>query len=276
VVSNGNDIAVKQAYVALRAPVGNGLDFKLGVFDTLVGYEYFESGSNPNYSRSYGYFIEPTHHTGLLASYNVTDGVAITAGVANSTYGPVNDKHLDQKYALLAALSVTLPEATGPLQGSTFTVGYVGGGVGAAQFGPSGSDQDVRNYYAGATFNLGVEGLSLGVGADYREDFSNPADMGDNDAYALAVYLGYGVDKWSVNLRADYLSDGANTAFGAGTTGERRNELGSVTLTLGYQLWENVLTRLEGRIDHAFEDERPFGASDENAFTLALNAVYKF
>jgi hypothetical protein len=31
------DFGIKQAYVALRAPVGNGLDFKLGVWDTIIG-----------------------------------------------------------------------------------------------------------------------------------------------------------------------------------------------------------------------------------------------
>ncbi len=31
--SDSSSAAIKQAYVALRAPVGNGLDFKVGVFD---------------------------------------------------------------------------------------------------------------------------------------------------------------------------------------------------------------------------------------------------
>src|SRR5712664_3238948 len=42
-----SDFGVKQAYVALRAPVGNGLDAKLGVWDTIVGYETFDAGNNP-------------------------------------------------------------------------------------------------------------------------------------------------------------------------------------------------------------------------------------
>ena len=49
---NSGDFALKQAYVALRAPVGNGIDVKVGVLDTIVGYEVFESPSNPNFSRS--------------------------------------------------------------------------------------------------------------------------------------------------------------------------------------------------------------------------------
>src|SRR5271168_679385 len=45
------DFAIKQAYVALRAPVGNGLDFKVGVFDSVIGYESTEAINNPNFSR---------------------------------------------------------------------------------------------------------------------------------------------------------------------------------------------------------------------------------
>src|SRR5215831_13249275 len=31
--------SIRQAYVTLRTPVGNGLDWKVGVWDTIVGYE---------------------------------------------------------------------------------------------------------------------------------------------------------------------------------------------------------------------------------------------
>jgi hypothetical protein len=66
--------------VTLRAPVGNGLDFKLGVWDTIIGYEVFDAGSNPNYSRSYGYFLEPTTYTGIQASYHIAEWLC-AAGV---------------------------------------------------------------------------------------------------------------------------------------------------------------------------------------------------
>src|SRR2546425_4002802 len=64
-----SDFAIKQAYVALRAPVGNGLDLKLGVWDAIIGYESIDAGSNPNYSRSYGFTVEPKTHTGVLTTY---------------------------------------------------------------------------------------------------------------------------------------------------------------------------------------------------------------
>src|ERR1041385_9430715 len=65
---SSSDFAIRQAYVALRAPIGNGLDFKVGVFDSIVGYESVDDAANPNHTRSYGHSIEPQTHTGVLAS----------------------------------------------------------------------------------------------------------------------------------------------------------------------------------------------------------------
>jgi hypothetical protein len=58
---NAEDFALRQAYVALRTPVGNGIDWKVGVFDTVVGYESLESGNNPNMTRSYGFTTNRRH-----------------------------------------------------------------------------------------------------------------------------------------------------------------------------------------------------------------------
>jgi hypothetical protein len=82
------DFAIRQAYVALRMPVGNGIDWKVGVFDSIIGYESVESPNNPNYTRSYGHSIEPQTHTGVLASYRFSDMVSASLGVAN-TMGPI-------------------------------------------------------------------------------------------------------------------------------------------------------------------------------------------
>ena len=74
-----------QAYLTLRTPVGNGIDWKIGEFDTIVGYESLNDPSNPNFTRSYAYQIEPTTHTGILGTYKVSDMVTVQAGVANDS-----------------------------------------------------------------------------------------------------------------------------------------------------------------------------------------------
>jgi len=69
---NNSDFAIEQAYVILNAPVGNGLDFKVGVFDSIVGYESTKDDLNPNFTRSWGHTFEPSTirvfwlHTGSI------------------------------------------------------------------------------------------------------------------------------------------------------------------------------------------------------------------
>src|SRR5215472_18057216 len=79
ILSTGaSDFAIRQAYVALRMPVCNGIDWKIGVFDSIIGYESVESPSNPNFTRSYGHSIEPQTHTGILASYRFNELISIS------------------------------------------------------------------------------------------------------------------------------------------------------------------------------------------------------
>ncbi|MCI0747808.1 MAG: porin, partial [Verrucomicrobia subdivision 3 bacterium] len=136
---DSSDFAIKQAYVALRAPVGNGLDFKLGVWDTIIGYETFDNGNNPNYTRSYGFTIEPTTHTGLLATYQLNEMFGIAAGIAN-TFGPtINQKANDPTQPVgdtgkaesyktyMGSIAFTAPESFGFMQGSTLYFGIING-----------------------------------------------------------------------------------------------------------------------------------------------------
>jgi len=37
--------------------------------DNILGYETSDAVNNPNFTRSYGYTLEPLSHTGLLLSY---------------------------------------------------------------------------------------------------------------------------------------------------------------------------------------------------------------
>src|ERR1051325_10067949 len=110
-----SDFAIRQAYVALRMPVGNGLDWKVGVFDSIIGYESVESGNNPNYTRSFGHSIEPQTHTGLLASYRFTDMISASVGVANTKGPSINsrafgeDGKAESQKTYMASIAITAP-----------------------------------------------------------------------------------------------------------------------------------------------------------------------
>lgn len=288
VADGSSDFNVKQAYVALRAPVGNGLDIKLGVWDTLIGYEVFESVNNPNFSRSYGYYIEPTHHTGVLLSYHVADWLSVSGGVANGWTGGINDKihnigtgNGEDRKAYLGSLTITLPESTGVLKGSSIYAGIVYGdstaGVNGGTLGV-----ETKSYYVGATLNSPIEGLSFGAALDYRDD--GPIATTSNYAWTAALYTSFSAtEKLKLNARAEYAKGSLGTWYGgiqpvAAPVGANNNELGAVTLTADYSLWANVVTRGEIRWDRNLGGDDIYNGidADKDAVTLTANFVYKF
>ncbi|MCF7669435.1 MAG: porin [Verrucomicrobia bacterium] len=286
---DASDFAVKQAYVNMRAPVGNGIDLKMGVFDTIIGYEVFESGSNPNYSRSYGYGLEPFSHTGLLASYRVSEWLGLSAGVANTYGNSINARPFRSKGAFanvadesektyMGSVALTAPERFGFLAGATLYGGVIDGlGSGFN----NNARKDTTWYYAGVTMPTPVQGLAVGVSYDYRSDFGYNivGDDGENHAYALAGYVSYQAsEKIRVNNRLEYASGSDGTFYDSradGAVGEK-NELLANTFTVDYALWKNVITRGEFRWDHELANEANIIDNERNAYSLALNVIYKF
>ena len=148
------DFAIRQAYVALRTPLGNGIDWKMGVFDSPLGYESTSSPNNPNFTRSYGYTIEPTELTGLMGTYKICDGATFSAGVANTIDAVINERNQGGKKedtkAYFGSLTLTAPESWGWINGSSLSVGYIHGfsTTGTAGFGGTGN---ISHLYAGGT-----------------------------------------------------------------------------------------------------------------------------
>jgi hypothetical protein len=268
----GGDFGVKQAYVALRAPVGNGLDFKVGVFDTIIGYEVFESGSNPNATRSYGYTLEPTTHTGVLASYKFSDMISASAGIANtSSPATINGRSTrGQTYkTYMGSVTVTAPSDWGFLAGSALYAGIIDG------FGGSAGDNQV-NYYAGLSVKTPVTGLSVGAAFDHVD--ANFSYLGVNSATtAYGLYASFqATEKLSLHVRGEYLDLSNYTGTGAIPD----NSGFELTATIQYDLWKNVLSRLEARWDTAYNPAYggtvPGVPRTENAYVILANIIYKF
>jgi hypothetical protein len=272
-----SDFALKQAYVALRAPAGNGLDLKLGVWDTIIGYETFDSGNNPNYTRSYGYTIEPTTHTGLLATYQLSEMLGIAAGMAN-TFGPtINGRahppqgpKAESYKTYMGSIAFTAPESMGFMQGSTLYAGVINGF-------DSGAGDDRTHWYLGGTVATPVTGLKLGASMDYtKADVEAPTGNDNPYAGAYAAYLSFAAsEKLSLHGRLEY----ANSDTGVlGAT----SKVIALTGTVQYDLWKNVLSRLEARWDHSASGDEAYGGTTvglptkKNNFIFAANLIYKF
>ncbi len=294
-LGGGNQVAIRQAYVALRTPVGNGIDWKVGVFDSIIGYESLESGNNPNMTRSYGFSIEPTTLTGLLGTYRFTDEFSATFAIANS-YGPAinGSQQLSPNgtsfKTYTGALAYTAPSEWGWAAGSSFYAGFItgynpnaGGGTGLlASFTPFATGgQNVVNYYFGSTLNTGLTGLKVGAALDYLYAHNQPTTA--NSMIVPGLYVSYqATEKLSFHGRGEYV-------YVEGNAGAPNSSLDGfeLTATVQYDLWENVISRLEFRWDHScdvnwlgpnttgFVNSQGIN-NQKNATMLAANFIYKF
>ncbi|HYG21525.1 MAG TPA: outer membrane beta-barrel protein [Verrucomicrobiae bacterium] len=289
IIGSGGDLAMNEAVILLRAPVGNGIDFKVGQFGTYNGYEAFDTYKNPNWSRSYGFYIESSAHTGISASYKFNDMFSAMVGVGNiAGFNNQADakSSIESRKAYLGILTFTAPGSFGAMSGATLSAGYTYGDAVPAG-GTNGFNNvsgipnpDGRwsqgNFYVGGAIPLPVSGLSLGFAYDYTHGYL----FEESYAEAAALYLSWQItEKMKLNTRADY-AWGSNGTFGYMTSDGEKNELLSLTGTLDYALWKNVISRAEVRWDTALSGDRPFGGkvdpTDRNAVSLALNFIYQF
>lgn len=282
-----SDFGLKQAYVELRAPLGNGLDFKVGTFDTVIGFESFESYKNANWTRSYGWGIEPTQHTGATVSYKFADWLKATAGMANTAATGINtpaqrvgDPNSEGEFTYMGSLTLTAPESMGFLAGSTLTGGIVNGlGVDGNNTAVNDNTSDKTWIYVGATLNTPIESVKVGASWDARyQDDVNGVSQGY--AYSIAGYVTWqATEKLKLSGRGEYAKGSNNTWYSAGAIeGDPHNELMGLTATADYSLWENVITRLEFRYDRDLTNTilGPFGDDDNNNCVLAMNIIYRF
>jgi hypothetical protein len=277
---NTSDFAIRNAYVNLRAPVGNGLDIKMGVWDTIIGYEVFDAGGNPNYSRSYAFWLEPIIQTGILMSYDVNEVLSASAGI--STEGMSGDGRApymvngrtadDGDFAYIGSVTLTAPESAGFLAGSALTGGMLFTPMQSAGRLPAGArQQNYYNFYVGGSMPLPITGLSAGLAYDHA--------MGHETTHAQAVggYLVYqATPKLNLAGRIEW-AEGSDGSWSA--NGFDDQYLG-LTFTVDYSLWANVISRVEFRWDQDLESgSKSFGVDgngQENAFQLALNVIYNF
>lgn len=299
-----SDLAIKQAYVALRAPLGNGLDVKVGVFDSIIGYESRDSYKDPNYTRSYATSIEPQNHTGVLASYQFSSVVSASAGMANTAVSTVNTRANPPKAesfkTYMASVALTAPDGWGWVSGSTLYAGMVNGWTATDSLNGT-----TLNLYGGVTLNTPVKGWRFGAAYDYATRTDDAAPGGSQaalNAWAGSVYTSYQLtEKASIHLRGEYAQTDANI-YGTGTQlSNGDSKLLGVTATLQYDLWKNVISRLEFIWDHqaGADDMIGYGGdtrktqtvddgqggsttvplthgSRRDNYTIALNIIYRF
>lgn len=266
---NSNALFLEQAYVAIRAPVGHGWDFKVGKFVSILGYEVVERPANLNITYGLLWQQSPLFYTGLLTSYKFDQFLDGKLGVVN---GSNNDNNTNtgssgDGCALLAALNVTAPDGH-----ANWSHNF--------QYSTNPENDTAVSPTANSTFLGGAQSSSSGFMVIYNS-WGNWAPKFAHDKLLLAFdsYLGnynsttvattwYGAagyakvqfnDWFSLASRGEYLGsnnagkfgvNGSTTTQGATNASHATgNNLWEYTFTAGFSVCDNLLIRAEYRLD---------------------------
>jgi hypothetical protein len=257
--SPDNDLDLEQAYIDVSAPVGTGLVFTVGKFDTLLGSEVINPSGNALYTHSYQFsYGIPYTQTGILAAYNICSALKVTAGITRGWNQSTDDNN--------GAIDF-IGEAVWTINSAwTATVNL--------SEGPQSTD-DNHDYWTV------VEGIAAWQVSD---QLKLTADLlyGDANAiaqwYGIAGYASYTLNKFAaINFRGEIYHDGRGftTGVGGSDTNYIEGTLGvAVTPTPDVNLLQTLTIRPEIRIDsadHGVYDGRKF-----TQLTCAVDAYLKF
>jgi hypothetical protein len=279
---NGGTVELMQANIDLRLDVGNGIDLKVGQFGTIVGNDVYNYNENALYTHSWAFAIEPTHHTGILADYNVAQGLNVALGLANTNTNATNGSSGGNgaSKTWLASVSYTLPDSLGTyLGGSKLYYGYVAGPQSSAN-GANGDGTDTEYQYASLSTPLPIANLSHKVtwtNVEYGAAVASSSVVGYHLSYVLNADTTINARAEIGNINADL--DGGGT-MAAVDSFENADDLRSFTLGVNYKIWENVVSRIEYRHDAHNSDvaanQNNTTSRGSSQDTIALNLIYSF
>lgn len=272
------DLALAQAYVSARIPVGSGITAKAGKHYQPFGNEVFESPSNFNITRSLLYlFAQPTTFTGIQFGYtwDLSGDVTLDllAGVANG-WDQTGTTELNSNKAYYTQATLTFWEGK-----AKFATGYVWSTEQDDGTIPGDTERD-RWLWDSVLTVKPTDTLTLSLNGDWGQESFPGAPQ--NEFWGLSGTVNY---KWSdlldTTLRAEFFSDNEK-----GTAGNTRIEfvtglgvpggqdMWSLTGTANFNIWKNLLTRVELRYTKVNEDF--YLDDDDDQFIVALEAAYLF
>jgi len=264
---NSNYLFLEQAYVSIRAPVGNGWDFKVGKFVSILGYEVMERPANMNTTFGLLFNQMPLWYVGVLSSYKFDDYLDAKLGVVNGSNTDNNTTTglNGDGCAVLAALNVTAPggnanwsnnfqyssnsdnnsASTANVSGFTFPAGQLNSNPTVPLTGNGGQAYTLvynswGNWapkFANDKLLLAFNTLLLGTGGTANNEFFSP----NYTSYGAGAYAKYQFNDWfNLASRGEYLGIASNG---------RTADLWEYTLTAGFNVIDNLLIRAEYRLD---------------------------
>lgn len=241
-----------QAYVSWMPTEQLTLD--VGQYATIYGAEVGESWMNLNYTRGALYFAyQPFWHTGLRASYQATDELAVKVLVANGVNTALTSDTRNGPSTRAPDLGLQL--AYGGEEISAY-LGYYGNPIQAD----------------GRTWSHFVDLVLVGAFGDATIIFNGDLGVANLDPADSEMYFGVSLaagykltPEWGLAARGEYLS--APTELGA----QFGESLVTGTLTVEYNVSDSMVIRLDNRLELA--DAEIFTTKDDTSKTYISSVL---
>jgi hypothetical protein len=263
---------LREAYVEMNAPIGEGLNIKAGELISLLNWESGDGGAaNPNFSQGYQwYYTGNGPSAGVQLDYAFTSWLDAKFRVDNGLYGGPVDAQTGK--GVMGSINLTPTK--------DFWINFIGFG-GASGNGPS--DTDGGSVLAGYQITP-----QLGTGFEYDYFDFLPDGGGGGHLWSIGGRVWYDITpKVDVCFRGEYLDDpegagikgvgvggpAADTAIGF-SSADANGDLESFTLTLNLKPAPNLKIQPEIRYNHT-SYAAGFNGKD-NQFIIGAGASYLF
>jgi hypothetical protein len=241
-----SDYYIAQAYAEYTADIGDGLNFKFGKFQTMVGAEVVQATGNFNVTRGIVYSqLQPVDHLGLLGTLDVGP-VELGAAVVNAGSSDISSPDINKEKSYIA--TAALGDDRMSLR-TSFIYGAEDAGSNSmrdglvdvtAWFNPTESVSLWANYnylygestseYANGIALAGRVGITDKIGAALRgeyialrgDDFDGDGDNDVAEAYTLTGTADYALTYHltaKAEVRFDWVHD-TKVFFRNGSTGD--------------------------------------------------------
>ena len=262
---------LRESYITTTIPLGEGIQFKGGLFVTPLGTEILLNPGNYNdqISRSFAFnYAIPIRHLGTLFTYPALKTLSVSGGLVTGWDDPRDNNGAPSFFG-----------------GVNFTPSDAFGLASNIIFGPEQRHNTGRTRvtWSNVATVKPMDPLTLLVEYTFgtEKNASTPTGIKNAQWYAFAGTGVWGwTDRFSTSLRTElFLDEGASRTQGLGATKPIFNvSLGEVTLAATYKFTKMFLGRAEFRQDWANRAVFKRGSSnaDSNQTTLEMQLLYQF